>query len=288
MKHNRHQSTCVYMSILAVSDNLVLISALEGWMVRNFGLYGYSTMVCRIKIYWSRLCGLFGAYEIVLMTFDKFLAIKIPHRAMSVCTAKRARILSLCSLIFLALFTAPFAYFPKWNPTNKNCELYGLEGWYVTAYNYVHLVINPLIPIISLFIMNVVIINEIWKSSKMKTKKTKRSAETQISIMLVLVSILFVILLLPHEIKSMYFYYHAPESPKAFSTYIFVFALTIDLFRINYGVNFFLYLISGSKFRNDLNSLFCRTAKKFQNDSNRIVETPEMSQESRATSSGRF
>ena len=51
MKHNRHLSTCVYMSIIAVNDNLALTSNLNVWLVQNTPFSVYGDSYCKILIY---------------------------------------------------------------------------------------------------------------------------------------------------------------------------------------------------------------------------------------------
>ena len=95
MKHNRELSTCVFMSITAVKDNIVLSLAFYRWLVENTPFPQFTDWGCKIIIYTVHVFGSFGAYEIVLMTLDKAIAIKIPHKSAILCTAKRAWLVSV-------------------------------------------------------------------------------------------------------------------------------------------------------------------------------------------------
>ena len=71
--------------------------------------------------------------------------------------------------------------------------------------------------------------------------------------MLILVSSLFVLLLLPFEIREIYYtIFSKEETPKQYAIFIFVFDVTYELYNVNFGINFYLYFISGTKFRKDL------------------------------------
>ena len=99
MKHNRHLSTCVYMSIIALNDNVVLSVNFHRWLEENTGFHVLTNSGCKIIIYLVHVVGSTGAFEIVLMTLDKVIAIKMPHKSAVLCTARRAKYfqLSTCS-----------------------------------------------------------------------------------------------------------------------------------------------------------------------------------------------
>ena len=261
MKHNRHLSTCVYMSIIAVNDNIVLSLNFHRWLVENTAFQYTLIAGCRAIIYLVHIFGGFGAYEIVLMTLDKVIAIKLPHKSALLCTAKRAKILSVINLLTITIFYLPNLDFSK-SVGKGDCARYVKEAWYVTIYSYMSMIVTPVVPVSLLFVMNIIIIKTVWKSQRIRyinqtgQDKTK-GTEVQLTIMLILVSSLFVILLLPFEMREIYYtIFSKAETPKQFAIFIFVFDVTYELYNVNYGINFYLYFISGTKFRRDLLNIF--------------------------------
>ena len=126
-------------------------------------------------------------------------------------------------------------------------------------YTYLSLIVSPIIPVTILFVMNIIIIRAVWKSQRMRNgnqtgqQDRNRSIEVQLTVMLILVSTLFVILLLPFEIREIYYsYVSKAETPKQYTVFLFIFDITYELYNLNYGINFFLYFVSGTKFRRDL------------------------------------
>ena len=111
MKHNWNLSTCVLMSITAVNDNIVLSLAFYRWLVENMLFSQFTDWGCEIIIYTFHVFGSFGAYEIVLMTLDKAIAIKIPHKSAILCTAKRAWLVSAMNFFIMITFYLPNLYF---------------------------------------------------------------------------------------------------------------------------------------------------------------------------------
>ena len=260
MKHNRNLSTCVYMSIIAVNDNIVLSLNFHRWLVENTAFSIYSDTGCRVIIYIVHVFGGFGAFEIVLMTLDKVIAIKLPHKSALLCTARKAIILSVINFFTIAAFYLPNLDFSK-SLGKGDCARYVKEGWYVTVYSYLSIIVSPVVPVTMLFVMNIIIIKTVWKSQRMRnlnrTSQDKaKGIEVQLTIMLILVSSLFVILLLPFEFREIYYsYVSKAETPKQYAIFIFVFDVTYELYNVNFGINFYLYFVSGTKFRRDLLNL---------------------------------
>ena len=112
-----------------------------------------------------------------------------------------------------------------------NCARYVKKGWYITVYSYISLIITPVIPVAMLFAMNIIIIKAVWKSQQMhnqnQTGKQNTNTEMQLTIMLILVSSLFVILLLPFEIREIYYTIFSKDAtPKQYAIFTFIFDVT--------------------------------------------------------------
>ena len=71
------------MSAIAVNDNIVLSVNFHRWLVENTAFHVHTHLGCKIIIYLVHVFGGFGAFEIVLMTLDKVIAIKMPHKSAS-------------------------------------------------------------------------------------------------------------------------------------------------------------------------------------------------------------
>ena len=88
-------------------------------------------------------------------------------------------------------------------------------------------------------------------------QKSMKSAETQLTTMLLLVTTLFLILLLPTYIRFIYASFMIPDTPSKQAMSLFFIEFSYKLFVTNSGINFFLYCVSGQKFRNDLKEILC-------------------------------
>ena len=122
--------------------------------------------------------------------------------------------------------------------------------------------------------MNYVIVKTVRKSRKMFTEnntttgtatnkgmearqKSMKFAEKQLTIMLLLVTTLFLILLCPTYIRFIYLSFIQMDTPLKYANSMFFFQVSFKLYTTNSGINFLLYCISGKKFRNDLKEILC-------------------------------
>ena len=90
-----------------------------------------------------------------------------------------------------------------------------------------------------------------------------KKIENQLVIMLLLVTTLFLILMLPSYIRYLYSPFIKEDTPAKYTFIMFFFQLSYKLYSTNHGINFFLYCLSGQKFRNDLKEIlgFSRNSK---------------------------
>ena len=97
-----------------------------------------------------------------------------------------------------------------------------------------------------------------------------KNTENQLTIMLLLVTTLFLILMIPTYIRFLYTTFVGTETPVKYANMMFFYHVSHKLYFTNNGINFFLYCISGQKFRDDLKELLCdsNVARKTSSDTN--------------------
>lgn len=249
------------MSIIAISDNLVLLRRFLSWIFEIIPVYTKNDLVCKVYVYTHHIFSGFGAYIIVSMTFDKFYAVTYPHKANIVCTRKRVYKFAVGITILVCLYYLPtiFTAGHLSNTAEKVCARFVYEGWYIDAYGILLLLFYPIVPVIALFFFNISIIRAIYQReiSAVSSKDSKKVSERQITVMLLFVSSMFIVLLLPFEISNPFLVVSKEnETPEQAAQVVFIFQLTFSLMMLNYCINFYLYLLSGFKFRNDLKNFF--------------------------------
>ena len=89
-------------------------------------------------------------------------------------------------------------------------------------------------------------------------RKTKsgRVREVQLTAMLLLVAFTLLLLTTPQYIRYLvYICFDSKTSAERYATFVLIYHITNKLYFTNFAVNFFLYSISGSKFREDIRRL---------------------------------
>ena len=211
-----------------------------------------------------------STFLILSMTFERFYSIIRPHKAASFNTVKKDKITIVCIFVFFTLFNILHLFMSDMD--GARCVPWGKGTHFIKQfYFYIEMVIAFILPFILLLIINCVIIFTLKKRSSLiistselqgqgqnegQTKKAKTS-DRQITITLLVVTFSFLLLTTPIYIL---FIYNMPfrmvNTPRGFATFYFIYHLGEKSYYTNYAINFFLYVISGQKFRTDLVNLF--------------------------------
>ena len=244
------------------------------------GPFWFCTFICTLNFF-SILC---STMLVVSMTFDRFYSILMPLMAASFNTVKRAKITIICIYLFALAYNIPQALLV--DGETYQCVPYGKVDQipYSMVYYWFSFVINYALPFILLLSMNSVIIHKIRQrkfrnnpdagpSQVQGQGQPRRSSEGQTFAILVLVTFTLLILTTP---AYMFFIYiqvvNYTASPESFASYFLFYHSSFALQVTNYGINFFLYVISGKKFRMDLMGLF--RMKNRQHEHTSAKETP--------------
>ena len=271
--NNRKMSTCIYMATIGINDNLMMGLALHYWLVTVVKIHELRLWECKTISCLTNSSLQSSTYQVLAMTIDKYIAIKWPLKAAVYSTSKRVRAITFgviaCALSYnvLHLFAA--------SVVGGQCLSYSVGGTITRVYSWITFAINGIIPFTMLIYMNFVIVLTVRNSRKMfrstitaiagdqreqrmETRQRKmKSAENQLTIMLLLLTMLFLILLFPTYIRFIYLNLVKRDTPSKYASSMLFFQITYKLYTTNNGINFLLYCISGKKLRNDLKQMLC-------------------------------
>ena len=210
------------------------------------------------------------------MTIDKYIAVRWPHRAAIHSTPRKARTISCGVIVCVMSYNIPHLFAS--NFVGNQCVAYVDGGTITKVVSWLNFIVNGVIPFSMLIYMNSVIVKTVSKSRKMfrtntvvsatgreqgqeMRQKTMKSAENQLTIMLLLVTMLFLILLIPTNIRFIYLSFVERDTPAKYASSMLFIQITFKLYTTSNGINFFLYCLSGRKFRNDLKEILCGVGK---------------------------
>ena len=214
-------------------------------------------------------------YLLIAMTFERFYSIIRPLKAASVNTVKKARIIIICICLLSLSYCIPYLFISGYvgkvcvpNLTASYSVVGVMYSWMIESVTY-------LVPFVSLLVMNSVIIHTLRNRLKVigsvsqgqgqsegQSIKSKHS-EKQIVTMLLLVTFVFLILNIPARALKFYRSFLSGHSAYYHAGLHLFYQIGNKSNITNHGINFFLYAMSGQKFRTDLkNLIFCKQSSR--------------------------
>ena len=215
---------------------------------------------CRVANTVAITCFLCSTLLLVSMTFDRFYSIIRPHKAASFNTVKRAKVTIACIVVISILYNIPHLFLTSHD--GWQCLPYGtaMSFTFGVFYYWLSFVVHYALPFVLLLTMNSVIIHKIRHrslSTSVRNAKGAKNAESQLFAILLLVTFAFLILTTPGYFLFLFIMFvNFFETAQLFAGYYLLYSVAQKLHVTNHGINFFLYVISGQKFRTDLVNLF--------------------------------
>ena len=281
----RHVSTYNYLAALSVADTLVLlIGLLRLWIgqMSGFDLKDSSNVACKLINVVNYTVSDYSVWLLVAVTVERYIVTAHALQANHMCTTSRARRVMLALLAAIFLINAHMFYTveARQNKTiicgsRKNFEVLinGVLPWLDAA-------LYSIVPSIVMIALNVAIIRQVLRSIRHRRQMAavSRSSTTlalrgngatssalggvdsgwRITVMLLIISFVFVATTLPMMITMIVFAMAPASKLEHMGVYRFARAVGELMMYFNHSVNFYLYLLTGNKFRQQLAALFRR------------------------------
>lgn len=269
-KEFRDSVASVYFRALAVTDIMVLISNLfVSWLKEKRIIplqpssitfeddyHAFCFLVPLVKDWSHHLSGAL----ISAIAIDRYIAVKLPHQYKSLCTKKRAVFVTCVLIIILFGVNSPVLAVSRILEqddggtvcqNNTSYEFFNIIRWIeVTFY--------CIIPLTILLFCNVQIIIALSKASTKWAKvaspgvtKQKKNKSTSVTFILIGASVGYLLCTFPYFFSVFYLNLGDIHWTEKHNKQIINF-MSVLLFNVNSASNFWLYLVSGSIFRQAL------------------------------------
>lgn len=244
-----------HVAILAVTDMLAILLKISYQLISESSIH-ITGSGCAVIMFAQQFFTTYANWVVVAMTAERCLAVCFPLRVGRMYTRRKALLVLAC---FLLMTSAEyFFFFWAWHEKHEEgygfwCELkheylpfvrhifYWLDGFY-----------SALLPCSFILVGNILIIINIKRARKAQRHLTntfdqstrKGRDQRQITIMLVLVSIVFLVLNIPNAFVYFFKPYWVYE-PNSYEHAKFKFTLHLVhlLSDSNHAVNFYLYFL---------------------------------------------
>ncbi|KAL4229423.1 hypothetical protein ACF0H5_012461 [Mactra antiquata] len=287
LRHARKlSSTAIFLMALAFSDTLFLFNApLRQWIraVWKTDVRWKSSLGCKFSIYLTYCSSQFSSWLLVAVTVERFISIVRPHHVRIGCTSRLAGVIIVALFVLIyGLNTHIFYGFGRSNLPRYFgqglCEAMYEEYYefWTKVYSWIDLAVVFLVPFLILLVANSIIIYKLRQTRtirrrlsivKTRNEQTQAKDSKLVTVMLILLSVVFFVCLTPVSIFFVYRPYWMDKVNPTLCSDLYGFiaaheridfthAITNIIGYINAAFNFVLYVISGSKFRAELKSLF--------------------------------
>ncbi|XP_076451444.1 alpha-1A adrenergic receptor-like [Babylonia areolata] len=283
-KQFRQMSTSFYMAVSSVVDIISLVVSLPAhYLYVNFPQVFDNVRDAHAMCSFFNLFGWgssdMGVLLTVAMTTERSLAIQFPLKAPTLCTVKRAKIVTVCLFLFEIIKVGHLIFTSRVAPKEVTAYLCDVDRkwnedyriFYDYYWPYVHN-ISLVLAFIVIIIGNVIITVHVKRSDDSKdmgegaksaggSKPGKTSSRSrQLSLMLIIDSVTIILCTLPFSIyvvvaQSFQLF---DDSPQGRAKQSLIFSITFYLLYVNRCANFFLYCISGARFRQALKEILSR------------------------------
>ncbi|CAH1800935.1 unnamed protein product [Owenia fusiformis] len=264
----------IYLSALAIFDIGVLVVGLvQQWIFYTFDYDIVSVHEWGCKLFESiYIFTSLSAWMLVCVTIDRVIIVYLPLKAKSICTKNKTIIVICLVTLFTVglnlhwIFSVGERLYMGELYTCANKEAF--EDFIITYWPWIDAAFASFIPFTILVICNILIVVKLLKAGIRRNKQMNASnsnmndAVKSMTIMLVVISLLFICFTAPIVVDIAIFnlnYDQQLTTTLAEDAHDELrWAIVNMLVYLNSAMNFFMYCLSGKKFRESLKDLFCR------------------------------
>ncbi|CAH1775163.1 unnamed protein product [Owenia fusiformis] len=279
-KNIRGSSSSVYFASISIADTLVLFAGIiPTWVGELTTVFVFLLNQWTCKVFFFSLFSFadIAIWLLVGVTLDRFVAVCFPHSAKRWCTRQTAS--RVCLVIpIVAILKNTHLFWTKgnqWEAVGNVTSLVSVCGHPSPAYAYFETYVRPwiamalyaYIPVIVVVICNLSIVLRLRKLRKkikpdtIVSDRNQPKIKSSMTIMFISVSLVFLILVVPSitVIVSQPIWVKTDED-KAVSKLLS--AITENMVYVHHGINFYLYCLTGKRFRAEVMTLF-RSKKQY-------------------------
>ncbi|XP_076469696.1 uncharacterized protein LOC143300025 [Babylonia areolata] len=240
----------------------------------NFRINGLHDVVCKIHTWLYTGSSTISCWYLVCLTVHRAMSVVWPHRVSTMCTRRTVLLLLMSVGVVLAVLYAHALITVGTVPLSKGssslkCVLKSEHASFVVnAFVYVELLLYSLLPFACLVCANAVLVWKLTMSVRNARKHLAQGDPDQIlarektansvTLTVIVVSLAFLVLTLPTSInfiQSFYVLTYSKRTDAEVAELFFVATIRSLLGHSNAAVNFYLYCLTGARFREEFLSV---------------------------------
>ena len=281
----------VYFRALAASDLCLLYTGLlRNWISYFFAfdIRNTHSAVCRVHIWLVYVSAMTSSWFLVAMTSQRALSVVWPHRMGLMCSRRTAWLVVAAIVVFFCFLNAHNLYGYDLRFSEDYDQLYcdylnpDYESFARAVWPWIDMAFTSLLPFALLIASNVLLMKKVASSIRIVRQLTtngnaqdavfkRKKISTSLNLTLIFLSSMFFLLTSPicvYLVWEYYFQHELENNSRLQAAHYLAWAVTNNLWYANSAINFYLYCLSGSKFREQVwRCLRCRGPLRQKNHS---------------------
>lgn len=270
LRKGQQTSTNFYLMFVAISDAFVVVSlsfVLFLASIANINLV--SVFNCQV-LEGIFICSAYlSSWSLVAVATDRFIAVYFPLKAKIYCTRKKSKI--ICYFFFVFFFFASSIVFFGLEKSHKirrmgstvlNCRGRTdiIDFIYTRIMKVFDITMYSALPAALMLLLNIGIIFKITCDNKVgPTSNTMAKTSKKTTKLLLTVTTAFIVCSVPQTIISVIASYGKDTFGDGYNLFQLIYDLSSLLVILNHSVNFVMYMLTASYFRNSFLRTFCLT-----------------------------
>ncbi|CAF1406472.1 unnamed protein product [Rotaria magnacalcarata] len=264
-----------FLFYMAISDTLYLIILFCLWLSNYINVL-HRSVICQLTLYITYVCNFINAYYTVAFTAQRLFAVINPFQVSRVLSWYRSRCLALSIILFAC---AIYSYLPFLiGIVNGKCFSRPEFRWINKYMDIIDSIIVFLIPYFAIITMNTIILISLRRMKHNQEvflfrhhsqlnrirELTRRNASRKITQLLLTVSTSYLIICAPYASIHTWRLLNSHQEENKNSQLIKKLEhYSLFIYHISFAMNFYIYILFGSKFRRELKRLFTKSKQNF-------------------------
>ncbi|CAF1189376.1 unnamed protein product [Adineta steineri] len=209
---------------------------------------GSSLFWCKLRGMMVILCTLISFSTICFSASHQYLSTSPLLHLRQLSTIKTARFLICASVIISILHTIPFGIFTVIQASV--CGIFNQNMSNYVSYFY-YPVLSGLLPVLIASAFSILAYNNVRRIVRRQIPIVRRKLDQQLTAMILIRIIVFIVLTVPYDIQRMYTYIAKVNQSNLlyYAINYLIGAVLITLFNLNYAISFYIFFITSARFR---------------------------------------
>ncbi|CAF1549220.1 unnamed protein product [Adineta steineri] len=277
LKHFRNNPSILYFTAESIANTIQLIL----FFLMNILIQVNETDPANLSLFWCKfrgmmisLCTLVSFSTICFSASHQYLSTSHHFYLRQLSTIKTARFLICISVIISMLQTIPFGIFIEIQASV--CAIFNQNMLNYISYFY-YPVLSGLLPVLIASVFSILAYNNVRRIVRKQMPVVRRRLDQQLTAMILIRIIMFIVLTLPYDIVRMYTYIaKVDQSNQLYYAIInLIGSILVTFFNLNYAISFYVFLTTSVRFRRQVKRVLVkkcwgRCKRCFFNNNNKV------------------